>query len=611
MRGRHERRNRYSIRKFSVGVASVLVATFFCAGGGGQVVQAADGPRPQGVSSDLDIYRKDLHDQLQNLYLPEQQRTKFEKEIKDGDRAMLDQLSNIFAQLRDQQAEEAIHKANLTLRKYMADRLDEVDVSHPNFKMLVQKLAGIVDNYRNLFDIAPNRKEVENLEKKAREEIDTHVAEYKKGLTAGKGDAGKGDAGQGDAGQGDAGQGDAGQGDAGQGDAGQGDAGQGDAGKGDAGKGDAGKGDAGQGDAGQGDAGKGDAGQGDAGKGDAGQGDAGQGDAGQGDAGKGDAGQGDAGQGDAGKGDAGQGDAGQGDAGKGQAGDAGKGQAGDAGKGQAGDAGQDQAGDAGKGDAGQGDAGQGDAGQGDAGQGDAGQGDAGQGDAGQGDAGQGDAKPDADAGQGNAKPDADAGQGNAKPDADAGQGNAGKPSSKNQTFTGTVGGVSVTVLFDKPVNAEKVTVKEITQPDLVDRISRQVGGGSIRLFDLSLTRNGKETHVNEERTVRLALDGLGGDVQVYHVKSNGQLELLNSKVEDGHVIFRINHFSLFAIKTTSSKSGQETPSNQATPKETTKDTTSKKTLPNTGTADSTALLAAAASTAILGLGLAGRRRKED
>ncbi|HEU4028913.1 TPA: YSIRK-type signal peptide-containing protein [Streptococcus pneumoniae] len=33
MRARHERQNRYSIRKFSVGVASVLVATFFCIGG--------------------------------------------------------------------------------------------------------------------------------------------------------------------------------------------------------------------------------------------------------------------------------------------------------------------------------------------------------------------------------------------------------------------------------------------------------------------------------------------------------------------------------------------------------------------------------------------------
>ena len=194
-----------------------------------------------------------------------------------------------------------------------------------------------------------------------------------------------------------------------------------------------------------------------------------------------------------------------------------------------------------------------------------------------------------------------------------------KPSSRNQTFTGTVGNVNVTVVFDKPVNADKVTIKEVTQPDLVERIGRQAGGGSIRLFDLTVTRDGKETHVNEGRTVRLALEGLGEGVQVYHVREDGKLDPIPSRVEDGHVIFRINHFSLFAIKTMSTKSNQETPSNQATPstqtksttKETTKDTTSKKTLPNTGTADSTALLAAATTTAVLGLGLAGRRRKED
>ncbi|MDV8607222.1 LPXTG cell wall anchor domain-containing protein, partial [Streptococcus pneumoniae] len=239
-------------------------------------------------------------------------------------------------------------------------------------------------------------------------------------------------------------------------------------------------------------------------------------------------------------------------------------------------------------------------------------------------AGKGEQAPQASqAGKGEQAPQAGKGEqaGQASQAGDKGKpaDDVGKPSPRNQTFTGTVGSVNVTVLFDKPVNAEKVTVKEITEKDLVDKISRQAGGGSIRLFDLSLTKDGKETHVNEERTVRLALEGLGENVQVYHVKPDGQLELLDSKVEDGHVIFRINHFSLFAIKTMSTKSNQETPSNQATPsaqakstpKETTKDATSKKTLPNTGTADSTALLAAAASTAILGLGLAGRRRKED
>ncbi|WP_152410693.1 LPXTG cell wall anchor domain-containing protein, partial [Streptococcus pneumoniae] len=396
---------------------------------GGKGKPAGDvGQGDKGVSSGLEIYRKDLQDQLQNLSLSEQDRTKYEKEIKDGDQTSLDRLRELFTKLQDQQAQEAIDKANLTLPRYMDARLKEFDSSHPNFQMLLEKLMGVVDKYRKLFDNAPNRKEVEELEKQAQEEMDAHIAEYKKTLAPAPG---------------------------------------------------------------------------------------------------------------------------------------------------ATDNGAPQAGNAG-----------------------------------------GKGKPAGDVGQGDkGKPDAGAGKGDAGKQA----GDAGKPSPRNQTFTGTVGSVNVTVLFDKPVNAEKVTVKEITEKDLVDRISRQAGGGSIRLFDLSLTRGGKETHVNEERTVRLALEGLGENVQVYHVKPDGQLELLESKVEDGHVIFRINHFSLFAIKTMSTKSNQETPSNQATPstqakstpKETTKDATSKKTLPNTGTADSTALLAAAASTAILGLGLAGRRRKED
>ncbi|MBW7507280.1 YSIRK-type signal peptide-containing protein [Streptococcus pneumoniae] len=417
MRARHERRNRYSIRKFSVGVASVVVATFFCVGGGGQVVQAADGTRSQGVSSGLDIYRKDLQAQLQNLHLSEQDRTKYEKEIKNGDQTSLDQLRALFTKLQDQQAQEAIDKAKIALPSYMSTRLEELDQSGFTFSTLLKHLMEVVKEYSKLFDDAPNRKSVEELEKKAREIMDGYITEYQKTLTPGLGTT---------------------------------------------------------------------------------------------------------------------------DEGAPQPGS----QASQAGKGEQ----ASQAGDKGK--------------------------------------------PADD---------------------------VGKPSPRNQTFTGTVGSVNVTVLFDKPVNAEKVTVKEITEKDLVDKISRQAGGGSIRLFDLSLTKDGKETHVNEERTVRLALEGLGENVQVYHVKPDGQLELLDSKVEDGHVIFRINHFSLFAIKTMSTKSNQETPSNQATPsaqakstpKETTKDATSKKTLPNTGTADSTALLAAAASTAILGLGLAGRRRKED
>ncbi|CON70431.1 IgA-binding beta antigen [Streptococcus pneumoniae] len=384
------------------------------------------------------------------MHLSEQDRTKYEKEIKNGDQTSLDQLRALFTKLQDQQAQEAIDKAKIALPSYMSTRLEELDQSGFTFSTLLKHLMEVVKEYSKLFDDAPNRKSVEELEKKAREIMDGYITEYQKTLTPGLGTTDEGAPQPGS-----------------------------------------------------------------------------------------------------------------------QASQAGKGeQAPQAGKGE-------QAGQASQ-------------------------------------AGKGEQAPQAGKGE-------QAGQASQAGDKGKPADDVGKPSPRNQTFTGTVGSVNVTVLFDKPVNAEKVTVKEITEKDLVDKISRQAGGGSIRLFDLSLTKDGKETHVNEERTVRLALEGLGENVQVYHVKPDGQLELLDSKVEDGHVIFRINHFSLFAIKTMSTKSNQETPSNQATPsaqakstpKETTKDATSKKTLPNTGTADSTALLAAAASTAILGLGLAGRRRKED
>ncbi|MDS2967161.1 hypothetical protein RK787_10270, partial [Streptococcus pneumoniae] len=150
---------------------------------GGKGKPAGDvGQGDKGVSSGLEIYRKDLQDQLQNLSLSEQDRTKYEKEIKDGDQTSLDRLRELFTKLQDQQAQEAIDKANLTLPRYMDARLKEFDSSHPNFQMLLEKLMGVVDKYRKLFDNAPNRKEVEELEKQAQEEMDAHIAEYKKTL---------------------------------------------------------------------------------------------------------------------------------------------------------------------------------------------------------------------------------------------------------------------------------------------------------------------------------------------------------------------------------------------------------------------------------------------
>ena len=130
---------------------------------------------------------------------------------------------------------------------------------------------------------------------------------------------------------------------------------------------------------------------------------------------------------------------------------------------------------------------------------------------------------------------------------------------KHKIFTAADGKTKVSVVFDKPTDADKLHLKEVTTKELADKIARKTGGGTVRVFDLSLSKGGKETHVNGERTVRLALGQTGSDVQVYHVKENGDLERIPSKVENGQVVFKTNHFSLFAIKTLSKNQNVTTP----------------------------------------------------
>ena len=129
----------------------------------------------------------------------------------------------------------------------------------------------------------------------------------------------------------------------------------------------------------------------------------------------------------------------------------------------------------------------------------------------------------------------------------------------HKIFTAADGKTKVSVVFDKPTDADKLHLKEVTTKELADKIARKTGGGTVRVFDLSLSKGGKETHVNGERTVRLALGQTGSDVQVYHVKENGDLERIPSKVENGQVVFKTNHFSLFAIKTLSKNQNVTTP----------------------------------------------------
>lgn len=138
----------------------------------------------------------------------------------------------------------------------------------------------------------------------------------------------------------------------------------------------------------------------------------------------------------------------------------------------------------------------------------------------------------------------------------------------SKIFTATDGKTKVTVMFEHSVDVGKVNIKEVISKDLVATITHKAGGGVVRVFELFLSKNGKETHVNGERTVRLTLGQTGSGVQVYHVKENGELEPIPSKVENGDIVFKTTHFSLFAVKILSQKQdasmpGQDTPPTRA------------------------------------------------
>ena len=122
-------------------------------------------------------------------------------------------------------------------------------------------------------------------------------------------------------------------------------------------------------------------------------------------------------------------------------------------------------------------------------------------------------------------------------------------STVQKVFTTQNGNAKITVMFETATEADSVNLKEVTTKEMIDNVTRQTGQGTVRIFDISLSKDGKETHVKGERVVRLAIGNIKSEIQVYHVKENGELELLPSTVENGQVVFKTSHFSLFAIKT--------------------------------------------------------------
>ena len=119
----------------------------------------------------------------------------------------------------------------------------------------------------------------------------------------------------------------------------------------------------------------------------------------------------------------------------------------------------------------------------------------------------------------------------------------------NNIFSDDASGVKVT-LTDK-TNAAKLSATTVEDKALANSVLEKLNlpaDNKIRILDLKLLD--KDNHVvnsNSKRTVAIVLKEDEKDVDVYHIKDNGELELINSTIKDGKVTFEIDHFSKFAI----------------------------------------------------------------
>ena len=125
----------------------------------------------------------------------------------------------------------------------------------------------------------------------------------------------------------------------------------------------------------------------------------------------------------------------------------------------------------------------------------------------------------------------------------------------NNIFSNDASGVKVT-LTDK-TTAVKLSATPVEDKALASSVLEKLNlpaDNQIRILDLKLLD--KDNHVvnsNAKRTVAIVLKEDEKNVDVYHIKDNGELKLIDSTTKDGVVTFEIDHFSKFAIVSNTNK----------------------------------------------------------
>ena len=133
----------------------------------------------------------------------------------------------------------------------------------------------------------------------------------------------------------------------------------------------------------------------------------------------------------------------------------------------------------------------------------------------------------------------------------------------NNIFSNDALGVKVT-LADK-TTATKLSATPVEDKALANSVLEKLNlpaDNQIRILDLKLLdKNNEVVNSKSKRTVAIVLKENEKDVAVYHIKENGDLELMKSTIKDGKVIFEIDHFSKFAIVTNKPKTNNENSGN--------------------------------------------------
>ena len=122
---------------------------------------------------------------------------------------------------------------------------------------------------------------------------------------------------------------------------------------------------------------------------------------------------------------------------------------------------------------------------------------------------------------------------------------------KNKVLSATLSGRDVAVSFDKnKIKADDVFVGAINDEKLNKTIIEKLGSEYkvIEVFEIHFKKDGKKIDSDAERTVKVSVvKNDNAELEVYHIADKNVLEKVESSFSNGSLQFKINHFSKFTI----------------------------------------------------------------